>query len=118
MSSRHKLQNSIEQRIMESTNIIRKYPDRVPVICEKNEKNTDLQEMVKSRLLVPKDLTLGHLISVIRNKLKLSPSYSLFITIQNMIPASTTLMSELYDEYSDPDGFLYITYSQENTFGK
>lgn len=115
--SRHKLQHSIEKRVMESTNILRKYPDRVPVICEKNMKNAGLPEMDKTRLLVPKDLTLGHLVGVIRNKLKLSPNNAVFITINDCIPSTTTLMSDLYDEYSDPDGFLYITYSQENTFG-
>lgn len=27
------------------------------------------------------------------------------------------LMSALYEEYKDEDGFLYMTYSGENTFG-
>jgi len=26
-------------------------------------------------------------------------------------------MSEVYDDHKDEDGFLYITYSGENTFG-
>jgi GABA(A) receptor-associated protein len=26
-------------------------------------------------------------------------------------------MSDIYDEHKDDDGFLYITYSGENTFG-
>jgi GABA(A) receptor-associated protein len=27
------------------------------------------------------------------------------------------LMSAIYDEHKDEDGFLYVTYSGENTFG-
>ncbi len=27
-------------------------------------------------------------------------------------------MSEVYDDHKDEDGFLYITYSGENTFGQ
>ena len=28
-----------------------------------------------------------------------------------------SLLSAIYDEYKDEDGFLYMTYSGENTFG-
>ena len=27
-------------------------------------------------------------------------------------------MSELYEAFKDPDGFLYMTYSAENTLGQ
>ena len=30
---------------------------------------------------------------------------------------ATTLMSTIYEENKDQDGFLYMTYSGENTFG-
>jgi len=107
---------SIEKRIKESQNIIAKYPDRIPIICEKNSKN-NIPDMEKSRLLVPRDFKLADLITIIRNKLKLDPTYALFVTIDNNIPSSTCLMSDLYNDYSDADGFLYVIYSQENTFG-
>ena len=29
----------------------------------------------------------------------------------------STVASELYQLYADADGFLYVTYSGENTFG-
>lgn len=32
------------------------------------------------------------------------------------LPAAA-LMSTIYDEHKDEDGFLYIVYSGENTFG-
>lgn len=31
--------------------------------------------------------------------------------------AAAALMSTIYDEHKDEDGFLYIVYSGENTFG-
>lgn len=34
----------------------------------------------------------------------------------DLLPAAA-LMSEVYDDHKDEDGFLYITYSGENTFG-
>ena len=43
---------------------------------------------------------------------RVSPEYPDFFHI----PAAA-LMSEVYDDHKDEDGFLYITYSGENTFG-
>lgn len=31
--------------------------------------------------------------------------------------AAAALMSSVYEDHKDEDGFLYITYSGENTFG-
>ncbi len=31
--------------------------------------------------------------------------------------AAAALMSSIYEDHKDEDGFLYITYSGENTFG-
>ena len=41
--------------------------------------------------------------------LKLAPPTSTYV--------AAALMSSIYDEHKDDDGFLYITYSGENTFG-
>lgn len=35
-----------------------------------------------------------------------------------MIFLLASLMSEIYAQYKDEDGFLYILYSGENTFGQ
>lgn len=32
-------------------------------------------------------------------------------------PPAAALMSSVYEDHKDEDGFLYITYSGENTFG-
>ncbi len=34
-----------------------------------------------------------------------------------IVLCAAALMSEVYDDHKDEDGFLYITYSGENTFG-
>ena len=42
-----------------------------------------------------------------------------FFFIDNILlsVSSSTLIGELYNTYRDKDGFLYITYDVENTFG-
>lgn len=34
-----------------------------------------------------------------------------------MLVTAAAMMSAIYEEYKDEDGFLYMTYSSENTFG-
>lgn len=41
---------------------------------------------------------------------------SLFLA-RALPPAAAALMSSIYDDHRDEDGFLYIAYSGENTFG-
>lgn len=103
-------------RKLESTKILLKYPSRIPIIVEKY-KDSQLKDIDKNKYLVPKDLYLNQFIYVIRKRIKLSPSESLFIMINNELCPSNMILSEIYDKYVDEDGFLYITYTSENTFG-
>ena len=108
---------SLEERIEESTNIIKKYPNRIPVIVEKSEKCKELHNIDKNKYLVPDDLTFGQFIFVIRKRLKLSADKSLFLFVNNTLIPSVNLMKQVHDQYANKDGFLYILYTSENTFG-
>ena len=54
---------------------------------------------------------------VIRKRLRLPSEKAIFIFIGGVIPPSSQLLADVYEFYRDYDGFLYITYSTENTFG-
>ncbi|KAI9189488.1 ubiquitin-like protein atg8 [Blastocladiella emersonii ATCC 22665] len=117
MRSQFKDEHTFDKRKQEADRIRLKYPDRIPVICEKSEKS-DIATIDKKKYLVPADLTVGQFVYVIRKRIKLSPEKALFIFVNDgTLPASAALMSLIYDQYRDEDGFLYITYSGENTFG-
>lgn len=109
--------NILEKRKEESGRIRQKYPDRIPVICEKAEKS-NIPDIDKKKYLVPADLTVGQFVYVIRRRIKVDQNTNIFIFVNNVLPPTAALMSSLYDEQKDDDGFLYITYSGENTFGK
>ncbi len=36
---------------------------------------------------------------------------------RRVLARAAALMSDVYEDHKDEDGFLYITYSGENTFG-
>ena len=108
--------NSTEKRKSEAERIRAKYPDRVPVICEKADRS-DIPDIDKKKYLVPADLTVGQFHYVIRKRIKLAPEKALFLFCSNSIPPNAALMSTVYEEQKDEDGFLYIQYSGESTFG-
>merc|ERR1712232_188318 len=105
-----------EKRESEAKRIREKYPDRIPVICERDQRS-DIPDIDKKKYLVPQDLTVGQFVYVIRKRIKLSPEKAIYIFINNVLPPTAALMSSIYEEQKDDDGFLYITYSGENTFG-
>ena len=83
---------------------------------EKSPKS-DVPDIDKHKFLVPGDLTMGQFVYVIRKRVKLSPEKAIFIFVNNTLPTTPTLVSSIYKEHKDPDGFLYVTYSSETTFG-
>lgn len=105
-----------DKRQAEAQRIRTKYPERIPVIVEKAEKS-DIPDLDKKKYLVPADLTVGQFVYVIRKRIKLSPEKAIFVFVNNVLPPTAALMSSIYDEHKDDDGFLYITYSGESTFG-
>ena len=107
---------SFEDRKRESTNIMKKYPHRVPVICERSGE-TDIPLIDKKKYLVPTDLTLGQFMHVIRRRLKLDPSKALFFFVNDTMAPTSSTMGCIYESHQHNDKFLYITYSGENTFG-
>jgi GABA(A) receptor-associated protein len=111
--------NSIDKRLKESSRVLEKFPDRIPVICEpgSNSQNVNLPKMDKSKFLVPKDLSIAHFVMIVRGRLKVGPEVALFFVVGDVIASSTSTMNNLYHEHCDADGFLYLNYSQENTFG-
>ena len=77
-----KVEHTLEQRKAESERIRQKYPERVPVICEKADRSQTMVDIDKKKYLVPSDLTVGQFMFVIRKRLKLPPeqvvAWSLF----------------------------------------
>ena len=99
----------------EADRMIEKYPERVPVICEKL--GLDLPDIDKYKFLVPYDISLAQFMYIIRRRMELSADKSIFLFVNDTMISSSELFKKIYFEHKDEDGFLYITYSGESTFG-
>lgn len=106
-----------EKRRQEARRIVDKYPGRVPVVCEISEEASKSLKLDKSKYLIPRDITVGQFIYVLRKRLKLGPEEAMFIFINNLMPATGTLISQMYEDNKSDDGFMYCIISTENTFG-
>ena len=106
-----------EKRLSESSRILEKYENRIPVIVTNSKKST-LPDIDKNKILVPDDLTIAQFLYVIRKRISLSQAEALYLCINDeTLPPTSVTMSSLYADHKDSDGFLYLTYCNENVFG-
>jgi GABA(A) receptor-associated protein len=120
-TSNYKKSTPLEERKKKSFKMTSLYPDRIPVIVEMSPSsasyNTYNAASHKIKYLVPYDITMGQFIKILRDKLKLEPSIALFFFINNKVFPITSLIGNIYKENTDEDGFLYIEFCEESTFG-
>ncbi len=104
-------------RKTESSKIKIKYPTRFPVIIHKSKK-CKLDNIEKTKFLIPGDLTMGQVIYIIRKRIKIDDTETIFLFVNdNVLPPTSSTISSIYDQNKDDDGFLYISYCNENVFG-
>lgn len=110
------ISSDIKKRIDETNRIRAKYPERVPIIVKKTA-GSDLKNIDKSKYLAPVDMTLSQFIVIIRKSIKIESDKAIFVFIENILPPLTSTMAYLYEHMKNEDGFLYIYYNGESTFG-
>ena len=112
--------NTLTKRQEESARILKKHPTRIPIICERSTSCTSkyIMDIDKTKYLVPMDMLIGQFIYVVRKRIDIAKNEALFIFVNNrVLPPSSELVANVYSQYKDNDGFLYMQYNSENTFG-
>ncbi|ORC87992.1 Atg8-like protein 2 [Trypanosoma theileri] len=143
----YQCRNSFEDRKKESTSIRQRYPHHIPLVCEPAPGNNNhpgngisssssssssspcavvdallhrrkvLRELDYSKFLLPEDASIQQLLVLLRRRLLLESEQALFLFLDDNMPPSSACMGDLYTQKKDPDGFLYLTYGIESTFG-
>lgn len=97
--------------------VMLRHPNRVPVYIDRKPGVTDVPELERHKYLVPKDMTVGAFMYIIRKNIKLTPEKAIFIFVNNTLPPTFALIGSLYNQHKDKDGYMRIYYTGENTFG-
>lgn len=79
----------------------------------------DIDELPKTRYLIHGEYTIGHVVCLIRSKIKIKSHKALFVFIDgNILPPVSATVSDLYTQHKNPkDAMLHLYYRPENTFG-
>eukprot|EP00933_Yihiella_yeosuensis_P001966 TRINITY_DN10321_c0_g1_i2.p1 TRINITY_DN10321_c0_g1~~TRINITY_DN10321_c0_g1_i2.p1 ORF type:complete len:371 (-),score=73.48 TRINITY_DN10321_c0_g1_i2:184-1191(-) len=99
-----------------------KYPDRVPVMCERSS-YSDLPEIDKKKFVVPGAMLCGEFKYIVHKHItqamggSLSVEQTIYIFVNGKTPKTSTPMSELYEQFRAEDGYLHVRYGAENTLG-
>ena len=114
MTNQFKEKYTLEERMKQSSTILNKYKDSIPVYIDFTNINKTVE---KSKFVIPNGFTVGQLLTAIRMKMNLNAACALFIFINNRLISVTTVVSTIYESNKVEDGFLYVCCSEENTFG-
>lgn len=110
---------SLQSRKEMSARALKRYPKCVPLIIQFSRYlQSDLIDK-KVKFLVEGSRTVAYLIKELRLKVKLSPSKFIYILAgeEKTFPSTGMMLSQLYRECKDEDGFLYISVEEESSFG-
>jgi len=94
------------KRQEEAQRIMKKYPNRIPVICECV--GGEVPDIDRKKYLVPSDLSMAEFLYVIRKRIKIKPEQSIYLFVgDSVMVAGAQHIGSVF----------YTCYSGENTFG-
>lgn len=109
---------SFEDRVQQANRFKSRFPNSVPVVSCKEPKSTLPGKINNQLFLVPRNLMAAEFTALIRKKVSLPRTQALMLFINSkVLVTADAVISELYDKYSSPDGFLYILCTDHEAYG-
>ena len=99
-----------------SEKMLKSFPNKVPIIMNKNPNYPDIKTISTSKFLLEKSMTMEKIKSyIMKNYLTEGLDFFNITATSNYIPLlDSELLSDVYNKYKDEyDGFLYLYYSYD-----
>ena len=106
-----------DARKAESSRLRLLHASRLPVIVKRSASCSRSVEIDKSKFLVPEDITTMQFVDVIRKRIRLNKNEALFLYCNSSLLSGPSTIRSVYSRHCSEDGFLYVFYALENTFG-
>ena len=118
MEFKFKKDYDLEKRKKQSDILLKKNPNKIPVILEKEPK-CKLEEIKKTKFLIQKDFTVNHFSRMVRALMTIPEEEALFFTAKGKYTITgQKTMGQIYKDFKDKeDNFLYIAYTTELVYG-
>jgi len=120
MEFEYKKKENLIDRKTQCERILKQYPGKIPIICEKDPA-CKIKPIEKTKFLINENFTVQQFLDLIRTKLKLQEKEALFIFFSDKRPTIATsdrTISDVYQNFKDPnDGYLYAIYSSQEIWG-
>lgn len=103
-----------DERARDALRLRERHAERIPVICQPLVGHVALRHR---KYLIPPKVTAAQFLFIIRRKLNVGNEKALFLFVDETVPSASSTFRELYNTHRNLDGFLYLTYAEENVFG-
>lgn len=100
--------------------MLARHPDRVPIIIERSALSKGKVLFSKVKFMISRESTVYQLIKQLQTmttECRRWCSFMLMVTCSITILPSTVKLGEVYDSNASVDGFLYLSYIEEEVYG-
>lgn len=129
LAGTYRRKHSAEYRRSESEDIRHLHPDRIPIIAEVHPTSHDAllgdrDVAVRYKYLVPDEMNVANFLIVLRRRMQVPSDQALYLFVTDAAGSTSRLitggqmLSAVYERHkSVEDGYLYVVYATESTFG-